>query len=93
LTGHEDTVTTRFGLVQLIGGGESVVDRALLRAPIRRVHRSDAERLAPKPRGLDAPREFQRLDRRCLCDSGNTIPLLCTDVHAPDVFDGMRPAA
>jgi hypothetical protein len=85
----DDTVR----LVQLIRGGESVIDRALLRAPIRRVHRSEAERLASKPRILNVPRKFQRVKRRCLCDSGDTIPLLCTDVHVPDALVGMQSAA
>src|SRR5580765_2552090 len=78
----DDTVR----LVQLVRGGESVIDRPLLRALILRVHRSDAERLASKPRILNVPRKLQRLTRRCLCDSGDTIPLLCTDVH---VFDAV----
>jgi hypothetical protein len=80
-------------LAQLVRDGESVIDRALLRTPIRRVHRSDAERLASKPRILNAPRKFQRLKRLRLCDNGDTIPLLCTDVHAPDAVVGMRSAA
>jgi hypothetical protein len=85
----DDTVR----LAQLVRDGESVIDRALLRAPIRCVHRSDAERLASKPRILNASRKVQRLKRPRLCDSGDTIPLLCTDVHVPDVVVAMRSAA
>jgi hypothetical protein len=45
------------------------------------MHGGNAERLASKPRILDAARERQRLTRFRPGNRGDMIPLLRTDVH------------